>query len=74
MKYLRNAEVKKQLMYKNEEDFVLGWTIGRIGAQCEIMLSALSGWRSLELGEYQELSNIVNSKMPQIRSKIYETG
>ncbi|PWU79507.1 MAG: hypothetical protein DLM72_17030 [Candidatus Nitrosopolaris wilkensis] len=74
MKYVRSTDVKKYLMYTNEEDFVLGWVIGRIGAKCEVLLSGLHGWRSLEQNEYLELANLVNTKMPQIRNKIYETG
>jgi|GEM_PF-2405490 len=74
MKYVRNADVKKYLMYKNDEDFVLGWVLGRIVAQCEVILSGFGGWKTLELSDYQELSNIVNNKMPQIHNKIFETG
>jgi hypothetical protein len=37
----------------------LGWILGRIVAQCEVILSRFGGWRNLELGDYQELGNLL---------------
>ncbi|MDP9288876.1 MAG: hypothetical protein M3P08_11850 [Thermoproteota archaeon] len=70
----RDPIAKKYFMYKTEEDFVLGWILGRIEAQCQYILSGFGGWRNLGPADHQEIFNLVHSKMPQIRNKIYETG
>lgn len=73
VKILRVTEGRKYYMYKTEEDFVLGWVVGRIATRCEDILTALHG-RTLQWGEYQEIRNLLNNKLAQIRNKITETG
>jgi hypothetical protein len=73
VKILRVAEGRKYYMYKTEEDFVLGWVVGRLATKCEDILTTLHA-RTLQWGEYAEIGNLLNNRMAQIRNKIAETG
>ena len=71
MKILRSTDAQKY--YKTEEDFVLGWVLGRIATRYEEILISLYG-RNVDQGEYQEIGNLLKNKLAQIRNKIHETG
>jgi hypothetical protein len=69
----RSEEARRAFRYQNPEDFVLGVTIGSIVTSFETAFKIAYG-RHFNQNEISEINQVINGRMPLIRSALFEAG
>ena len=69
----RMEDVQKTWQYKNPDDFVLGYILGRIIYTFETILK-MAGRKELTHEELKETMRIIYKRMPEIREAIFKEG
>jgi hypothetical protein len=67
------SEARRAFRYQNPEDFVLGVTIGCIVTSFETAFKIAYG-RYFNQNEISEINQVINGRMPRIRSALFEAG
>jgi hypothetical protein len=69
----RSDEARRAFHYQNPEDFVLGVTIGSIVTFFETAFKIAYG-RHFNQNEISEINQVINGRMPRIRSALFDAG
>jgi hypothetical protein len=73
IKLYRMDQTRKTYQYKNPEDFVLGYTLGRIIYTFESIFK-IANARGFTPGELTETIQTIFKRMPEIRSALFDAG